>query len=192
LILYHGTNNGEIDTLIPMQADHDRPYIYLTENEVVASFYIINCVERPFYWFPYGFTKDHIPEYDELYPNALQEACEGKKGFVYSVDINQETLLPFKNIPGAWLSTVPLQVINKKEISHPYSWFLECEKASRLVISRYEDKSERELLRWNTLILEYISEKKMIETPGCSYAKFVREKFPQVWKNYEDLESGRW
>lgn len=175
-----------------MQADHDRPYIYLTENEVVASFYIINCVERPFYWFPYGFNKDHIPEYDELYPSALQEACEGKKGFVYSVDINQETLLPFKNIPGAWLSTVPLQVINKKEISHPYSWFLECEKASRLVISRYEDKSERELLRWNTLILEYISEKKMIETPGCSYAKFVREKFPQVWKNYEDLESGRW
>ena len=192
MILYHGTNNGNIDKLIPMQADHDRPYIYLSENEVVASFYTINCVDRPFYWFPYGFTREHIPKYDETYPDALHEACEGKIGFVYTVDATLANLIPFKNIPGAWLSTVPLEVIYKKEISDPYAWFLECERDGKLVISRYENKSERELLGWDTLILEYISEKKMLETPDCSYAKFVREKFPQVWKHYEELEFGRW
>ncbi len=189
MLLFHGTNKGDITTLIPIQADHDYPYIYLTENEVVASFYIINCVERPYYWFPYGFTREHIPKYHELYPNALQLACEGKNGFICSVDAITEKLIPFKNIPGAWLSTIPLQVIHKQEIKDPFSWFLECERNGRLIISRFENKTERELLGWDTLILEYISEKKMIETPDCSYAIFVREKFPGVWQHYEELES---
>jgi len=172
-----------------MQADHDRPYIYLTENEVVASFYIINCVERPYYWFPYGFTKEHIPQYDELYPNALQEACEGKKGYIYSVNTDKEVLLPFKNIPGAWLSAIPLLVSNKREILDPYTWFLECERAGQLSVARYETKTAHELEWWDAKILDYITEKRMISTPDCSYAIFVRKKFPQVWMRYEELES---
>jgi hypothetical protein len=188
MILYHGTNNGEINTLIPLQADHDHPYIYLSENEVVASFYTINCVDRPYYWFPYGFTREHIPQYDELYPNALKKACEGKTGFLYTVNANQEKLVPFKNIPGAWLSTIPLQVTDKKEIKDLYSWFIDCEKDGRLVVRRYEHQSRRLLEWYDNDILEYIREKRMIETPDCSYAKFVREKFPQVWQRYEQQQ----
>lgn len=188
MILYHGTNNGEITTLIPMQADHDRPYIYLSENEVVAGFYTINCVERPYYWFPYGFTRVGVPQYDELYPNAFQSACEGKIGFIYKTDVVEDDLVPFKNIPGAWLSTKPIQVIDKKEIRDLYEWFLDRERNGLLVIRRYEHQS-RKLLEWyDGDILDYISEKKMIDMPECSYAKFVQQKFPGVWQRYVDQQ----
>jgi len=30
----------------------------------------------------------------------------------------------------------------------------------------------------------YLKEKDMIKTPDCSYARFVREKFPWVWEWY--------
>ena len=34
---------------------------------------------------------------------------------------------------------------------------------------------------------EYIDGKNMIETPHCSYAEFVRRKFPEVWEKYEKI-----
>lgn len=36
------------------------------------------------------------------------------------------------------------------------------------------------------MIYEYIKEKNMISIPDCSYAKFVQNKFPQVWEKYEN------
>jgi hypothetical protein len=189
MILIHGTHNGEITWLIPLQADHDRSYIYLSENEVVAGFYTINCVERTYYWFPYGFTRENIPYYDELYPNALKMACEGKTGFIYSVNTLQENLVPFKNIPGAWLSIVPLEVSSKKEVKDLFSWFVDSEKDGRLFIRRFEHQSMQTLEWYDNKILEYINEKMMIETPDCSYASFIQQKFPQIWQRYEDQQT---
>jgi hypothetical protein len=155
---------------------------------VVAGFYAINCVERPYYWFPYGFSREQIPYYDELYPNALQLACEGKTGFIYTVKALPENLTPFKDIPGAWLSMVPLLVTNKKEIKDLFSWFSDCEKDGRLFIRRYEHQSKPNLEWYDNKILEYLIEKRMIETPDCPYAKFIQKKFPQVWQRYEDQQ----
>ena len=33
--LYHGSNIGDIKVLEPRQADHDRPYVYMTTIDVV-------------------------------------------------------------------------------------------------------------------------------------------------------------
>ena len=52
--------------------------------------------------------------------------------------------------------------------------------------TKKEEKSEKELNWYYNKIFEYISEKEMIKTPDCSYAKFVREKFPFVWEKYEN------
>ena len=35
---------------------------------------------------------------------------------------------------------------------------------------------------WYSTIIEYLKEKNMIQTPNCSYALFIKEKFPQVWE----------
>lgn len=83
MILYHGSNTGNIKVLKPNQADHDRPYVYMTTIDVVAAFYLCNAVDRPYYWFPYGFESgSDIPVYHELYPNALKEVLDGVSGYI--------------------------------------------------------------------------------------------------------------
>jgi len=37
MVLYHGSNTGNIKVLKPNQADHDRPYVYMTTLDVVAE-----------------------------------------------------------------------------------------------------------------------------------------------------------
>lgn len=183
--LFHGSRTGGITLLEPRLADHERPYIYFSTIEVVAAFYLCNAVERPYYWFPYGFSEEGIPVYDELYPDALREVSEGISGFIYTVEAEESEILPFKNIPCARLGTVPFKVKSCKEIPDAYALLMNYVKDGRLTVGKFEDKSEKELNWYYNKILEYISEKDMIKTPDCSYAKFVREKFPFVWEKYE-------
>ena len=184
MILYHGSNIANIKILEPKQADHDRPYVYMTTLEIVSAFYLCNVVERPYYWFPYGFTKDNIPIYHELYPNALKEVADGVSGYIYKVEADESQVIPFKNIPTARLATKPIEVTSEKKIDNSYDYFLESEGKGILKIGRFEDKSEQALENWYNMIYEYIKEKNIIATPDCSYAKFVQTKFPQVWEKY--------
>ena len=113
MILYHGRNTGNIKVLKPNQADHDRPYVYMSTMDVVAAFYLCNAVERPYYWFPYGFESgSNIPVYHELYPNALKEVSEGVSGYIYEVLAEENQVILFKNIPCARLATEPVKVTN--------------------------------------------------------------------------------
>lgn len=186
IILYHGSNIANIKILQPKQADHDRPYVYMTTLEIVSAFYLCNAVERPYYWFPYGFTKDNIPIYHELYPNALKEVSDGVSGYIYKVEADESQVIPFKNIPTARLATKPIEVTGEKKIDNSYDYFLKCESKGLLKIGRFEDKSEKALENWYNMIYEYIKEKNMITTPNCSYAKFVQNKFPQAWEKYKN------
>lgn len=125
MVLYHGSNIGNIEVLRPNQADHDQPYVYMTTIDVVAAFYLCNAVKSPYYWFPYGFEGDsEIPIYHELYPNALQEVSEGVGGYIYEVHAGEEKVIPFKNIPCARLATEPIAVTKCVRIENAYVLFL--------------------------------------------------------------------
>lgn len=187
--LYHGSTVGGIKILKPKQADHDRPYVYMTTMEVVAAFYLCNAVEKPYYWFPYGFTEEGLPIYHELYPNALREVSEGISGYIYEVDADESQIIPFKNIPCARLATEDIRVVKSRKIDNAYDLFEEYIRQEKMMVGKYEDKSETELNNWYAMIYDYISEKNMIMTPDCSYAKFVRNKFPWVWAKYEKNNS---
>ena len=47
--LFHGSRTVGIKVLEPRLADHDRPYVYMTTNEIVAAFYLCNAVVKPYY-----------------------------------------------------------------------------------------------------------------------------------------------
>lgn len=184
--LYHGSNTGGIVILEPQLADHDKPYVYLTTIDVVALFYLCNAVERPYYWFPYGFSKSDFstPIYEELYPNALREVSDGVHGYIYELDVDESQVIPFKNIPCARLATKPVQITSCKEVENAYELLLNYERLGKLKVSRFEEKTETQLDWWWNEICSYIKEKDMIDSPNCSYARFVREKFPHVWDKY--------
>ena len=186
MILYHGSNTANIQVLQPHLADHDRPYIYMSTLEVVAAFYMCNAVERPYYWFPYGFDKETgVPVYHELYPNALKEVSDGVSGSIYIVDADEDSILPFKNIPLARLATQPVKVLKEIKVENAYDLFMQYVAEGKMKIGHFEDKTEKAIANWHSMVLSYIKEKDMIKTPDCSYALFVKEKFPSVWRQYE-------
>ena len=186
MILYHGSNTANIQVLQPHLADHDRPYIYMSTLEVVAAFYMCNAVERPYYWFPYGFDKETgVPVYHELYPDALKEVSDGVSGSIYIVDADEDSILPFKNIPVARLATQPVKVLKEIKVENAYDLFMQYVAEGKMKIGRFEDKTEKAIANWHSMVLAYIKEKDMIKTPDCSYALFVKEKFPSVWRQYE-------
>lgn len=184
--LYHGSRTGGIEVLEPRVADHGAPYIYFSTLEVVAALYLCNGVERPYYWFPYGFQKDRpdVPVYDELYPDALREVSEGVSGWIYYADVPEDRVLPFKNIPCARLSMEPVRVDGMMEVPDAYALLRDYEARGRLVVSRYAQKSQRELEWYYRAIQHYMTQKRMDLTPDCSYARFVRQKFPFVWERF--------
>ena len=182
--LFHGSTTGGICILEPRLADHERPFIYLSTNDVVASFYIVNAVERPYYWFPYGFSRNNIPIYHELYPDALREVAEGKSGYLYEVEAEDSQLEPFLQIPCARLGTSPLTVVHCVDIPDAHDWFLQLEMENRLIIWRYENWKPGQLEWWDNHLIQYLTKKNMKDIPDCSYAKFVQEKFPHVWARY--------
>lgn len=187
--LYHGSRVGRIKVLEPRQADHDRPYVYMTTLDVVAAFYLCNAVEKPYYWFPYGFAPgSDIPVYHELYPNALKEVSEGVSGFIYEVEAQENQVIPFPNIPCARLATKPIEVEHCTEVVDAYELFMEYIQLGKMQVRRYGDKTERERNWWYSSIEDYLAEKKMADTPNCSYAMFVKKKFPWVWENYLKME----
>ena len=185
MVLYHGSNITNIKVLRPNQADHDRPYVYMTTIDVVAAFYLCNAVERLYYWFPYGFEGgSNIPVYHELYPNALKEVSEGVSGYIYEVLAEENQIIPFKNIPCARLATEPIEVMKCTKVENAYALFMEYVKQGKMKVSHFEDKSEQQLEWWYSCCVEYLEEKHMIETSECSYASFIKEKLPQVWERY--------
>lgn len=187
MTLYHGSRTADIKVLKPNQADHDRPYVYMTTIDVVAALYLCNAVERPYYWFPYGFENgSDIPVYHELYPDALREVSENVTGYIYEVTAENNQVIPFKNIPCARLATEPVQVTDCIRVENAYDLLMAYIKQGKLKISRYEEKTQQQRAWWYTRVAEYLAEKNMIETPDCSYARFVKEKLPQAWEQYQN------
>lgn len=183
--LYHGSNIGNIKKLQPNKADHERPYVYMSTIEIVAAFYMCNAVEKPYYWFPYGFAQNsQIPIYHELYPNALREVSEGVSGYIYEVDVSDEQVICFKNIPCARLATQPIDVVECKQITNAYDLFMQYVEQGKMYISRFEDKTKEQLNWWYNELVEYLKDKDMIQNPDCSYALFVKKNLPQVWDKY--------
>lgn len=183
ITLYHGSNIKGIKELKPNLADHDRPYVYLTTIDVVASFYLCNAVERPYYWFPYGFDGG-VPVYNELYPNALREVSDGVSGCIYTVHVSESEVIPFANIPCARLAAVPVSVSESLLVGNAYTLFMEYERLGKMRIGRFEDKSPKELEMFYKMIIGIMREKEMQNIPDCSYARFVQEKLPSVWERF--------
>lgn len=185
MLLYHGSNTVGLTELIPKQADHDRPYVYLTTIEQVAAMYLCNAVERPYYWFPYGFENgSDVPVYHELYHDALRQVSEGVKGCIYIVNADEGEYIPFRNIPCARLGTVPLKAVDCIYVPDAYALFQKYIREGRLSVGRFEDKSPEQLEKWYSIVAEYMKEKDMININNCSYAGFVREKLPRAWEIY--------
>ena len=133
----------------------------------------------------YGFENgSEIPVYHELYPDALRQVSKGVSGCIYVVDASEDQFVPFRNIPCARLGTVPLDVADHIDVPDAFELLQSYIRNGKLKVSRYEDKTPDQLEWWYSAVADYMSEKNMIETPDCSYARFVKNKLPRAWEIY--------
>ena len=185
--LYHGSPTGNIKVLEPRVADHGSPYVYLSTRREVAAIYLTDGGQRPCYWFPYGYTREDKTIYFELWPDAIREVSQGRSGWIYSVEAEEDALLPFAANPKARLSDKPVPVAEAEYVPDVYEWLLEAERRGELVLRRYEDFTPEQLAWWHRDILDEAREKNIAAIPDHPYARLMQEKFPRLW---EELHVG--
>jgi hypothetical protein len=183
MLLYHGSSTDGLHTLEPFVANHGKPYVYFSISEIAACFYAANVVERPHYWFPYGYDAAGKPIYTETYPNAFRDVYEGKRGFLYTCDIQEDTLLRFPSNPQLCISAAPVSVSRAETIGNLCDWFLQRESEDKLIIQRYETLTPAALAAWHGKVLEDLRAA-CVQTKDNSFAEFVRDRMPAVWERY--------
>lgn len=177
-MLYHGSSIGNLTELKPFLSEHGKPYIYFTSSPVVALFYTVKAVDKPFSWFPYGF-KNGIPVYTEYYPNALADIYKGKTGYIYEFESVDSAENP-TDINCACVCQFPVKAEKIIEITDVCEKLLEHEKNGELIIERYESLSEnRKLWIANTIKAE-IAKHDLKSNPENSYASFIKSRFPNL------------
>lgn len=184
MLLYHGSSTGDLRMLQPFTADHGKPYVYLTTDEVSAGFYAASSVERPYYWFPYGYDPNGKPFYSELYPNAFAEVYRNRSGFLYTCEADEKKLLRFASDRNTRMSTDPLPVLRCERIENLHDWFLQREKEGRLVIQRYANFTQESLSLWHEMLLEELRDAGHTGERDNPFSRFVQEKLPAVWARY--------
>ena len=112
------------------------------------------------------------------------QKSEGVSGYIYEVEADDSQVIPFKNIPCARLATEPIEVVNSIRIENAYELFLKYIGQGKMRLGRFEDKTQQQLDWWYSALVDYLTEKDMINNPDCSYAIFIRKKLPQVWEKY--------
>lgn len=178
-MFYHGTSKRNLSELKPQISEHGKSYIYFATNPVVALFYAVKIVEKPFSWYPYGF-KNGVPVYTEYYPDALADVYKGKKGYIYEFEKIEGAENPTE-ISCACVCTTPVKAEKITEISDVYEKLLEHEKNGELIIEQYETLSEKKKAWIENIIKSEIEKHDLKNNPENSYAKFIRKRFPELW-----------
>lgn len=184
MLLYHGSSKSDLKTLLPFVADHGKPYVYFSTDEVSAAFYAVNRIDRPFYWFPYGYDANGKPVYTEVFPNAFAESYSNKYGYLYVCEQDEKKLLRFPSNPNMRLAVDPVPVHHAERIENLYTWFLQHEHDGRLAIQRYSELSPAVLSLWHGIVLEELQSACAIHSLENPYARFVQEKIPSVWERF--------
>lgn len=159
----------------------------LTENRMIAAFCLADPLEDPYHWFPCDFGSDETVQYHELFEGAFKEACEGKKGFIYTVEAEAEDLVSSKEIVSVFHSEKELSVTDCAAIDDLYEWLMAEEDMGRFRLYTFDQHTRQELLIWDNSILRYLAKKGMIDDEENPYAKFVKEKLPKTWEKYRKL-----
>lgn len=148
---YHATQTKGIQVLEPRISNHNIPLVYLSQKRENTLVYLSNAVEKYCKengfkhsgiwskWGPYGFDKEGILQYEEYYPNALEETYNGVKGYIYScAEVEGESDFEL-NIPDAIVSGKSVKIIDCESIDDAYVEMIKAEQKGLIRILRYKD-----------------------------------------------------
>lgn len=174
MILYHGSGVSNIKRLRPFASNHDKPYVYLTHSDVLATIYAHNPLTRPNGFFSYWWNKDGVLCYDEYFENQLEVIYSGKKGYVYECEGEYSQL---ERMPWVYLSEQHVPVIKCREIFNLYEQLLQYEKEGRLIVRRWHTVSEKQREIWENVVRRSLKQTDLTTRLGMEYLEYVQTHF---------------
>lgn len=185
--LYHGSATPDIAILRPFASNHDKPYVYLSHSEVLATIYAHNPLTRPNGFFTYWWRKDGILCYDEYFQNQLEEIYAGQTGYVYECEGQFPQL---ERMPWVYLSQEEVPVLRCRKIPDLYQQLLQYEKEGLLFVQRYDRVSEKQREVWANVVRRSLQQTDLSTPEGMEYAAYVRAHFPSIYDRSQQGTEG--
>lgn len=182
---YHASAVKNIEVLQPGISMHGKALVYLSNKRENTLVYLSNAIEKYcketnfayegscYKWASYGFNQDGILQLEEYYPNAVADTYQGVQAYIYAVGA-AATVRPLSDIPGAFVSETPVEVIGCELIRDAYEAIMDAAAAGKIIVKKYDDMSDRRKEQIKKMItVEYENKKEIPE-----YIHFLKGKFP--------------
>lgn len=173
MILYHGTQNGELKELrldFNSGRKDDTAKIYLTDSYEAAFLYAA-CTVRC-----YRFDKDNdVLCFLEYAPDGFKKMYKGHGCYIFKIEIDNPEKVENHPIAGHVYShdkNIKLDKKNREHIPDCYEKLLQLEKDGKIKLFRWEDRSEE-----NKRMVKENFIKRYLPTMRES-----KEKYPQDYK----------
>lgn len=180
MLLYHGSCVGGLDELKPFLSEHQKPYVYLSSNPVVALLYAVKPVPKPFSFYPYGFSGDKVI-YSEYFEDCFKKIYQGKTGFLYECEVEDGTENATA-ISCAYTTETPVKVLNCTRIDDIYEKFLEYRKDGLFDIKPFDRIPEKEMAFVLGDLKSTVEKYDLKNDPDNPMTKFIIENFPMLWR----------
>ena len=187
VMYYHASLIGGLTRLEPRISNHGVPLVYLSKKRENVLVYLSNAIERFckdtgfqyngqwHKWGPYGFGEDGRIRLEEYYPDALESTYRGVSGYIYCIENIIDSGYEL-NIPEAATSAVAVTVIGAEYVPDAYEAILEAEKKGLIVITRFDELTDKKIDWLKRIITEEYSRTE--DHPEYRY--FLRSKFPDI------------
>lgn len=184
MVLYHGSPIGGLHELKPFLSEHGKPYIYFASDPLVALFYAVKPVPKPFSFYPYGFDKDGRVTYAEYYENAFYELYHGKTGYLYVCKSLAYTENPTA-INCAYVCSRPVEVDEVMIVPDLYAFYREQAEKGAFRIRPRSEISEKEMRYVLDELRKDIEKYDFKSTPHRPMSLFLQTHFPNLWEEYK-------
>ncbi len=178
---YHGSPVGELNELKPFLSEHEKQYVYFTQNPIVALLYAVHPVDKPFSYYPYGFDKDGTVHYSEYYQNAFWDIYKGRQGYLYECDNIPHVGNPTQ-INGVFVCENAVKVDRMKMIPDLYDHLMKYQQQELFRIRTWDTIPEKELQLVYDDFKHNVEKYNLKQFPHNSMSRFIREHFMEIWK----------
>ena len=179
--LYHVSKVANLEVLEPRKSTHGKPYVYATDNYVLALFFGSPKSYGDFDGL-YG-VQDGIPYFYEAYKGAFKRRFENVSCYVYEVepDTFQKGLTSFK---AEVVSTLPVKTISCKKIDDLYEELLKCIKDEKIKFHEFSEDEEYRKMIFNH-IKSRIEMTQLYKHKDSFLYKWCEETNPQILAQVE-------
>ena len=174
MTLYHGSSVPHLTELKPFLSNHEKPFVYLTDDQTLALLYAHNPIARPGGFFPYWFDKSGQLHYDEFFSGQTSLIYEHHDGWVYSAET--QDLPRLDKMPWVYLSNTPVPLRGAEHIPDLYRALLDAEKVGRIIIHRYEDIPPEQQERHRQVV-----RRSFADHGEDDYMRFMRTYMPELF-----------